>query len=148
MKTSGNTILITGGGSGIGAALAQRLHDRGDTVIVAGRRADALARTCEGRERMHAITLDVDSAAGVADFVQRLLREHPAVNVLINNAGISTGASLLTGSMDDVRREMDTHYFGTLAATRAFVPAIEANGGGSILNVLSVLSWAPAPAGR
>jgi NAD(P)-dependent dehydrogenase (short-subunit alcohol dehydrogenase family) len=67
------------------------------------------------------------------------------VNVLINNAGVSTGASLLSGSFDDVRLEMETHYFGTLAVTRAFVPVIEANGGGSILNVLSVLSWFHAP---
>jgi NAD(P)-dependent dehydrogenase (short-subunit alcohol dehydrogenase family) len=66
--------------------------------------------------------------------------------VLINNAGVSTGASLLTGPLDDVRLEMETHYFGTLAVTRAFAPVIEANGGGSILNVLSVLSWAHVPA--
>jgi NAD(P)-dependent dehydrogenase (short-subunit alcohol dehydrogenase family) len=58
---------------------------------------------------------------------------------------VSTGASLLTGPMDDVRQEMETHYFGTLNVTRAFAPIIEANGGGSILNVLSVLSWYHAP---
>jgi NAD(P)-dependent dehydrogenase (short-subunit alcohol dehydrogenase family) len=58
---------------------------------------------------------------------------------------VSTGASLLTGPMDDVRQEMETHYFGTLNVTRAFAPIIEANGGGSILNVLSVLSWLHAP---
>jgi NAD(P)-dependent dehydrogenase (short-subunit alcohol dehydrogenase family) len=68
------------------------------------------------------------------------------VNVLINNAGVSTRASLLTGPIDDVRLEMETHYFGTLSVTRAFAPIIEANGGGSILNVLSVLSWAHSPA--
>jgi NAD(P)-dependent dehydrogenase (short-subunit alcohol dehydrogenase family) len=68
------------------------------------------------------------------------------VNVVINNAGVSTKSSLLTGPIDDVRPEMETHYFGTLAVTRAFAPIIEANGGGAILNVLSVLSWAHVPA--
>jgi NAD(P)-dependent dehydrogenase (short-subunit alcohol dehydrogenase family) len=64
---------------------------------------------------------------------------------LVNNAGVSTRASLLTGPLEDVRLEMETHYFGTLNVTRAFVPIIEHNGGGSILNVLSVLSWLHPP---
>lgn len=68
------------------------------------------------------------------------------VTVVVNNAGISTRASLLTGSLEDVRLEMETHYFGTLNVTRAFVPVIERNGGGAILNVLSVLSWVHLPA--
>src|SRR4051812_2613171 len=88
MKTNGNTILITGGGSGIGEALAHRFHDAGNTVIVAGRRRDALERAIAGRENMHAIELDVESAGGITDFTQRLLAEYPGVNVLINNAGI------------------------------------------------------------
>jgi NAD(P)-dependent dehydrogenase (short-subunit alcohol dehydrogenase family) len=67
------------------------------------------------------------------------------VNVLVNNAGVSTGSQLLTGAADDIRLEMETHYFGTLNVTRAFVPVIEANDGGAILNVLSVLSWAHSP---
>lgn len=71
------------------------------------------------------------------------------VTVLVNNAGVSTRASLLTRPLEDVRLEMETHYFGTLNVTRAFVPIIEHNGGGSILNVLSVLSWLhPLPAVR
>ena len=83
MKTHGNTILITGGGSGIGEALAHRFHDAGNTVIVAGRRRDALERAIAGRENMHAIELDVESAGGITDFTRRLLAEYPAVNVLI-----------------------------------------------------------------
>ena len=64
----------------------------------------------------------------------------------MNNPGVSTRAALLTGPLEDVRLEMETHYFGTLNVTRAFVPIIEHNGGGSILNVLSVLSWLHPPA--
>ncbi|HEY9267354.1 MAG TPA: SDR family oxidoreductase, partial [Mycobacterium sp.] len=70
------------------------------------------------------------------------------VNVVINNAGVSTRADLLNGPLDDVRLEMETHYFGTLNVVRAFAPIIERNGGGGILNVLSVLSWLhPASSG-
>jgi NAD(P)-dependent dehydrogenase (short-subunit alcohol dehydrogenase family) len=65
--------------------------------------------------------------------------------VLINNAGTSTRAGLLSGAFEDVRLEMETHYFGTLSVIRAFVPVIEGNGGGAILNMLSVLSWLHAP---
>lgn len=61
--------------------------------------------------------------------------------LLINNAGISTGASLIAGDVTEVRREMETNFFGPLTATRAFAPVIEGNGGGAVLNVLSVLSW-------
>jgi short-subunit dehydrogenase len=64
------------------------------------------------------------------------------VNVLVNNAGVSTRSDLLSGDVADIRLEMETHYFGTLGVTRAFAPVIESNGGGAILNVLSVLSWA------
>ena len=67
------------------------------------------------------------------------------VTLLINNAGVGTGASVLTGDVSDLRLEFDTHVFGTLDVTRAFVPVIEANGGGAILNVLSVLSWITFP---
>src|SRR6478736_8963578 len=94
MKQSGNTILITGGGSGIGAALAQRFHDLGNTVIVAGRRIDALQSVIGGRSGMAAIALDVDSAEGIDDFARRLLTDHPNVNVLINNAGIMRSEAL------------------------------------------------------
>jgi NAD(P)-dependent dehydrogenase (short-subunit alcohol dehydrogenase family) len=61
--------------------------------------------------------------------------------LLINNAGIDTRAELLDGDLGKIRLEMETHYFGTLQTARAFVPVIEANGGGGVLNVLSRLSW-------
>jgi NAD(P)-dependent dehydrogenase (short-subunit alcohol dehydrogenase family) len=67
--------------------------------------------------------------------------------VLINNAGISTGAGLVTGDEDDIRREMETNFFGPLRTTRAFAPVLATNGGGAILNVVSALSWFALPAG-
>jgi NAD(P)-dependent dehydrogenase (short-subunit alcohol dehydrogenase family) len=69
----------------------------------------------------------------------------PEASLLINNAGSYTGASVSDGSLEDIRLEMETHYFGTLAVTRAFAPQLAASGGGAILNVLSVLSWLTFP---
>jgi NAD(P)-dependent dehydrogenase (short-subunit alcohol dehydrogenase family) len=79
------------------------------------------------------------------DSVRRAAEIAGDVTVLVNNAGISTRANLLTGPIADIRAEMETHYFGTLNVTRAFTPIIERNGGGAILNVLSVLSWMHPP---
>jgi NAD(P)-dependent dehydrogenase (short-subunit alcohol dehydrogenase family) len=73
--------------------------------------------------------------------VRRAAEAAPDVTVLINNAGSYTGQALIGGDLDLIRLEMETHYFGTLRVTREFTPILEANGGGAILNVLSVLSW-------
>lgn len=88
MKTSGNTILITGGGSGIGEALAHRFHDRGDTVIIAGRRQDALEQAAGARDRIHTVTLDVEDPAAVEAFAKQVVADFPSLNVLVNNAGV------------------------------------------------------------
>lgn len=77
MKLTGNTIVMTGAGSGIGAALAQRFHDLGNTVTVAGRRPEALERAIAGRENMHAMTFDVESADSIAAFAEDVLAKHP-----------------------------------------------------------------------
>ena len=148
MKTSGNTILITGGGSGIGAALAQRFHDRGDTVIVAGRRADALAQAIEGRERMHAITLDVDSAEGVVDFAKRLLAEYPEVNVLINNAGIMRLEDIDTArDLTSAEETINTNILGPIRLIDALVDHLKTQPDAAIVNVTSGLAFVPMTAG-
>ena len=77
MKTSGNTILITGGGSGIGKALAQRFHDLGNTVIIAGRRLAALEETAADRSRIYPAAFDIDNAASITDFARELVTDHP-----------------------------------------------------------------------
>jgi uncharacterized oxidoreductase len=144
MKTSGNTILITGGGSGIGEALAHRFHDRGDTVIVAGRRQDALDKACEGRERMHALVLDVDSAEGVADFAARLIDAHPAVNVLINNAGIMRIEDATTKrNLSAAEATITTNILGPIRLIDALVDYLKAQPDAAIVNVTSGLGFVP-----
>jgi uncharacterized oxidoreductase len=144
MKTSGNTILITGGGSGIGEALAHRLHDSGNTVIVAGRRRDALESAIAGRENMHAIELDVESAGAISDFARRLLAEHPAVNVLINNAGIMRFETLdRARDLSDAEATITTNLLGPIRLTDALIEHLEAQPDAAIVNVTSGLAFVP-----
>ncbi|MFC3214851.1 SDR family oxidoreductase [Novosphingobium panipatense] len=144
MKMHGNTILVTGGGSGIGEALAQRFHDAGNTVIVAGRRKEALDAACEGRADMHALVLDVESAEGVRAFVEEALERFPALNVVVNNAGIMH-YERLDRSRDLALAEaiITTNLVGPIRLIDGFVEHLVARGDGVIVNVSSGLAFVP-----
>jgi uncharacterized oxidoreductase len=144
MKTSGNTILITGGGSGIGEALAHRLHDAGNTVIVAGRRREALEKAIVGRANMHGLELDVESVHGVADFARRLLAEHPAVNVLINNAGVMRFEALdRSRDLTDAEATITTNLLGPIRLTNALIDHLVQQPNAAVVNVTSGLAFVP-----
>lgn len=146
MRTSGNTILITGGGSGIGRALAQRFHDRGDFVIVAGRRQDALDETIAGRTRMAAYTLDVEDAAALADFAARVTAEHPDLNVLINNAGIMRSEDVTAKrDLHDAEETVTTNLLGPIRLTDALIDHFSAKPDAAIVFVSSGLAFVPLP---
>lgn len=147
MKPTDNTILITGGGSGIGEALAHRLHDAGNTVIVAGRRADMLDRAIAGRARMRALPLDIDSAEGVEDFARRLLAAHPALNVLINNAGIMRFEALdHARDLANAEETIITNLLGPIRLTNALIDHLAAQRDPAIINVTSGLAFVPLTA--
>ncbi len=144
MKRSGNTILITGGGSGIGEALAHRLHDAGNTVIVTGRRADALEAAVAGRERMHAMPLDVDDAGAIRDFAGRVVAEHPALNVLVNNAGIMRFEKLdAPRDLHDAEATIATNLLGPIRMIDALVGHLADQEDAAIVNVTSGLAFVP-----
>ena len=136
MEINGQTALVTGANRGLGRHLAQQLRDRGAYVYAAARRPESV-----DLDGVTPIALDVTDPASV----EAAAAATHGVSILVNNAGSSTGSSLLTGDLSDIRKEMDTHYFGTLAVTRAFVPQLTEREHGAVLNILSVLSWVAFP---
>ena len=144
MKPTGNTILITGGGTGIGRALAHRLNDLGNMVIVAGRRSDTLDETVAGRDHMAAAVLDIEDAGAVARFAREILQANPAINVLINNAGIMRFEAI-DGSRDltDAEAMVTTNLLGPIRLTDAFVDHLSGKPGSAIVNVTSGLAFVP-----
>ena len=136
MRIEGSTALVTGANRGLGRRLAEELLARGAKVYAGAR--DPGSVDVAG---VIPVALDITDPASVAAAAEAT----GDVSLLINNAGSSTGAGLLDGSLADIELEMNTHFFGTLAMTRAFAPQLARAGGGAILNVLSVLSWVSFP---
>jgi uncharacterized oxidoreductase len=147
MKTTGNTILITGGGSGIGRELALRFNDLGNTVIVAGRRKEPLETTIAGRHRMHAMVLDIENAEQIAAFAKRVITAHPALNVLINNAGIMRREDLTrTRDLRDAEETIVTNLLGPIRLTNALIDHLASQPDAAIVNVSSGLAFVPLSA--
>ncbi|WIB43871.1 SDR family oxidoreductase [Curtobacterium sp. MCLR17_058] len=135
MNLSGATALVTGTNRGIGRHLAAQLIARGAKVYATARRPELI--DLEGAERL---ALDITSPASVA----AAAAVATDVDLLINNAGIATTATLL-GDLDAAHADMDTNVWGTLSVIRAFAPVLAANGGGSIVNIASGASWLAMP---
>ena len=136
MDLSSCTALVTGANRGLGRHFSAELVRRGARVY-AGARNPASADF----DGVIPVAVDITNPASVAAAAEAA----GDVTLLVNNAGIAADTDLLSSDLDDIRREMDTNYFGTLSVVRAFAPVIERNGGGGILNVLSVLSWVSLP---
>jgi len=144
MKLSGNTILITGGGSGIGQELAVRFHALGNRVIVAGRRRDALDETIAGREGMFAAELDVGDPASIEAAARALVADYPDLNILINNAGIMASEDL-GGSRDLAIAEatVTTNLLGPIRLTNALIDHLRTRPDAAIVNLTSGLASVP-----
>ncbi len=139
MDITGQTALVTGANRGIGRQYVLELLERGATRVFATARRP---ETLEFEDpRVTPLTLDLLDA----DSIRAAAETAKEVTLLVNNAGISTGARLVTGDLAEVRREMDTHFWGTLEVIRAFAPILARGGGGAIVNVLSALSWFASP---
>lgn len=144
MKTSGNTILMTGGGSGIGEALAHRFHDRGDTVIIAGRRQEALEQAAAGRDRIHTMILDIEDIAAVEAFAKRVVADFPSLNVLFNNAGIMKFEDLTSRrDLVDAEATLAINVLGPIRLTNALVDHLTGQPDAAIVTVTSGLAYVP-----
>ncbi|MEU7040490.1 SDR family oxidoreductase [Streptomyces varsoviensis] len=141
MDIAGSTALVTGANRGIGRRFVEQLLERGaEKVYAAVRRPESVGDLDPRITPLYLDLLDEKSISEAAEAARD-------VTLLVNNAGISTGARLLGDGLDMVRQDLETHLFGTLRVIRAFAPALAANGGGAIVNVLSVLSWVATPEG-
>ncbi|WP_409307552.1 SDR family oxidoreductase [Pectobacterium sp. B1J-3] len=144
MQTTANTILVTGGGSGIGRELALRLHAQGNTVIVTGRRLDALQSTIDAHARMHAMVLNVDDPQAITAFAQQVLEQFPQLNVLINNAGIMRYEDLSThGDLHDAEAQISTNLLGTIRVTNALIDQLKQQPHAAVVTVSSGLAFVP-----
>ena len=136
MQFDEQTALVTGANRGLGRYLARQLRDRGATVYAGARNPAAV-----DLDGVTPIAIDITDPASVAEAADSIGN----ASIVINNAGSSTGTSLLTGNLDDARLEMDTHFFGTLSVCRAFAPQLGQHDQSAVLNVLSALSWYTFP---
>jgi NAD(P)-dependent dehydrogenase (short-subunit alcohol dehydrogenase family) len=136
MNIDGSIAFVTGANRGLGVAFTEALLERGTAKVYAGvRRPETITDA-----RVVPIRLDLTDRATIVDAA----RLAPDATLLINNAGVSTRTPIL-GDEAGLRQELDVNYLGPVAVARSFAPVLAANGGGALVNVLSVLSWVAAP---
>ncbi len=144
MKISGNIILITGGGSGIGRALAHRFNDLDNMVIVTGRRMAPLTETIGGRKQMAAYRLDVEDPVAIKSFASSLLGDHPGLNVIINNAGVMRYEDMTSArDLGDAETMVRTNLLGPIRMIDAFVSHLAERPGSAIVTISSGLAFVP-----
>lgn len=145
MNPIGNTILITGGGTGIGRGLAEALHSLGNQVIIAGRRQSASDETTAANPGMKSMILDIENPARIRPFATHLAKDFPRLNVLINNAGIMRAEKLLAQPEDlaDAEAIISTNLLGPIRLTAALLPFLKKQASATIMNVSSGLAFVP-----
>jgi uncharacterized oxidoreductase len=148
MTPSGNTILVTGGTSGIGRELAIRLHQAGNMVIVAGRRQALIDELTAAHPGMSGYVLDVADGEAIQTFAAQVVADHPALNVLFNNAGIMVAEDLTAapGFLPTAEATVVTNLLGPIRLTAALLPHLLAQSRAAILNTTSGLAFVPLAA--
>jgi uncharacterized oxidoreductase len=144
MKLTGNTIFITGGGSGIGRGLAEALHKLGNQVIISGRRKSNLDATTEVNPGMHSIELDITDSTNIGTVTKKLIADYPALNVLINNAGVML-IDDAAGEIDDrlLASTVTTNLLGPIRLTSALIEHLKTRAEATIIYNTSALAFVP-----
>ena len=145
MKLTNNTILITGGGTGIGRGLAEAFHKLGNKVIITGRREKLLHEVADANPGMAAVALDVDSPKAIHAFAAEVTELHPALNILINNAGTTRREDLKTPNATDSEAIITTNLLGPIRLTAALLPHLQKQSAAAVINVSSGLGFVPLP---
>jgi uncharacterized oxidoreductase len=145
MRTTDNTILITGGGSGIGRGLAEAFHRLGNQIIIAGRGQKALDDTTAANPGMKSRALDVSDPRSIQSFAAQLAKDYPSLNVLINNAGIMRLEDLLEkpDELSTAEKTIMTNLLGPMRLTAALLPSLRRQPRATIMNVSSGLAFVP-----
>lgn len=145
MDPTGNTILITGGGSGIGRGLAETFHAAGNQVLIAGLRRQALDAVTAANPGMRSLTLDVEDPVDIQSFAARIMGDFPKLNVLINNAGIMRREDLAQQKINspDTEAIIATNLLGPIRMTAALLPLLRQQQRPAIINVSSGLAFVP-----
>jgi short-subunit dehydrogenase involved in D-alanine esterification of teichoic acids len=146
MKPTGNTILVTGGTSGIGLGLALRLHDAGNTVIITGRRKEQLDQLAAEHPGLHTQQLDVTDPQSIATAFEAVTAAWPDLNVLVNNAGVMLPEQVLDpAALPVAETTIATNLLGPIRMVSAFGPFLATKPDAAILNVSSGLAFVPLP---
>jgi uncharacterized oxidoreductase len=144
MKSTGNTILITGGGSGIGRGLAEAFHKLGNKVIIAGRRQQVLDETTAANPGMASATLNIEDPAAIRVFGQKIAADFPSLNVVIHNAGIMRPEDFLNKpEAADAEAIITTNLLGPIRLTAAMLPQLKKQPHATIITVSSGLGFIP-----
>jgi uncharacterized oxidoreductase len=143
MNLTGNTILVTGGGSGIGLALAREFHQRGNQVIIAGRRRDVLDAATAAHRGMKSIFLNMEDPLNIVTSMQKLTADFPELNAVINNAGIMRPEALQEGDVADAEAIVATNLLGPIRLTAVLMPHFLRQPAATIMNVSSGLAFVP-----
>lgn len=149
MKISGNTILITGGTSGIGRALAEALHAKGNTVIISGRRQNLLDEVTGRNPGMTGIAVDMNDSAAVDRFAEEIKTKFPKLNMLVNNAGIAGHEDYTAETIDTSRAisTIQTNITSVVQLSAALLPLLRAQSEATLMVTTSGLAFVPYPAG-
>jgi uncharacterized oxidoreductase len=143
MQVTGNTILITGGGSGIGRGLAEAFHARGNHVVIAGRRAEVLDETTAANAGMKSAVLDIMDGHAIRRFAEETIRDFPHLNVVIHNAGIMKAEVLKQANVADAEAIVTTNLLGPIRLTAALLPHLLKQPSATIMTVSSGLAFVP-----
>ncbi len=146
MNLTGNTILVTGGGSGIGRGLAETLHRAGNRLVIAGRRRDALRAVADANPGIEYLPLDLAEPDSISRLAAELADRHPGLNVLVNNAGVMQTEDLVTGGpalAEIADQTVAVNLLGPVRLTATLLPVLLGQPHAAIINVTSALAFVP-----